>query len=271
MVFVVDQSGPTQPSLQREAISSFSAQSRPSHDVQLVPSFLTAYLPFSLSLSLFQPSAMVILNPTRRMAILFAFIPMIALYLIYNFKLHLFINSISTWPTQRQIVTEISTFARHKLFPWTITEDAEREAADEAAAQLELSGRVPFTRHIVAVGDLHGDLPNARRVLRFANVIDDFGDWSGEVDFFVQTGDIIDRCVLIISSYSYHVNSAATFSGDDTIMLFIWMDKLREQASAVGDTVLTHLGNHEWMNAIGTNIALHDLDISLICILLHRR
>lgn len=51
----------------------------------------------------------------------------------------------------------------------------------------------PFTRHIVAVGDLHGDMPNARKVLRFANVVDDFGDWSGNVDFFVQTGDIIDR------------------------------------------------------------------------------
>jgi hypothetical protein len=52
---------------------------------------------------------------------------------------------------------------------------------------------MPFTRHIVAVGDLHGDMLNAERVLRFAGVVDDFGDWSGDVDFFVQTGDIIDR------------------------------------------------------------------------------
>jgi hypothetical protein len=51
----------------------------------------------------------------------------------------------------------------------------------------------PFTRHIVAVGDLHGDYPNALRVLHFSGVIDGFGDWSGDVDFFVQTGDIIDR------------------------------------------------------------------------------
>ncbi len=29
------------------------------------------------------------------------------------------------------------------------------------------------------------------------------------------------------------------------------MDKLREQAKATEGTVLTHLGNHEWMNAIG--------------------
>ena len=51
----------------------------------------------------------------------------------------------------------------------------------------------PFTRHIVAVGDLHGDLPNARRVLHFSGVTDEYGNWTGNADFFVQTGDIIDR------------------------------------------------------------------------------
>jgi len=39
--------------------------------------------------------------------------------------------------------------------------------------------------------------------------------------------------------------------GDDTIALFTWMDKLREQAHAVGAHVLSNLGNHEWMNMIG--------------------
>jgi Calcineurin-like phosphoesterase len=51
-----------------------------------------------------------------------------------------------------------------------------------------------FTR-IVAVGDLHGDIGNAQKVLEMARVVDSDGMWSGEVDFFVQTGDIIDRCV----------------------------------------------------------------------------
>jgi hypothetical protein len=50
-----------------------------------------------------------------------------------------------------------------------------------------------FTRKIVAVGDLHGDLPNALKVLQMAHVVDAHGNWSGEIDFFVQTGDIIDR------------------------------------------------------------------------------
>lgn len=42
-----------------------------------------------------------------------------------------------------------------------------------------------------------------------------------------------------------------TIRGDDTIKLYDWMDKLRDQAEAVGGTVLSHLGNHEWMNVIG--------------------
>ena len=50
-----------------------------------------------------------------------------------------------------------------------------------------------FTRKIVAVGDLHGDLPNAQSVLQMAGVVNSEGKWTGNVDIFVQTGDIIDR------------------------------------------------------------------------------
>ncbi|KAI9567401.1 Metallo-dependent phosphatase-like protein [Boletus coccyginus] len=92
--------------------------------------------------------------------------------------------------------------------------------------------RPRFSRRIVAVGDIHGDLYNAGRVLQMAGVVDEDGNWSGNVDVFVQTGDIIDR-------------------GDDTIELFQWMEDLREQAHGVGGEVISLLGNHEWMNAIG--------------------
>jgi hypothetical protein len=50
-----------------------------------------------------------------------------------------------------------------------------------------------FVRRIVAVGDLHGDFRNARKVLEMSGVVDEEGKWTGNVDFFVQTGDIIDR------------------------------------------------------------------------------
>lgn len=92
--------------------------------------------------------------------------------------------------------------------------------------------RPRFKRRIIAVGDIHGDLVNAHRVLQMANVVDEDGFWTGNVDVLVQTGDIIDR-------------------GDDTIDLFEWMEELREQAHAMGGTVISLLGNHEWINVIG--------------------
>jgi Calcineurin-like phosphoesterase len=55
--------------------------------------------------------------------------------------------------------------------------------------------RTQHSTRIVAVGDLHGDIGNAQKVLEMARVVDSDGMWSGEVDIFVQTGDIIDRCV----------------------------------------------------------------------------
>ncbi|KDN38423.1 hypothetical protein RSAG8_09517, partial [Rhizoctonia solani AG-8 WAC10335] len=71
-----------------------------------------------------------------------------------------------------------------------------------------------------------------KKVLSMAGVINQAGNWSGDVDFFVQTGDMIDR-------------------GDDTLEMYALMDKLREQALHAGGQVLSHLGNHEVMNAIG--------------------
>lgn len=52
-----------------------------------------------------------------------------------------------------------------------------------------------FERRIVAVGDLHGDYGNALKVLEMAGVVNENGSWTGDVDYFVQTGDIIDRWV----------------------------------------------------------------------------
>lgn len=50
-----------------------------------------------------------------------------------------------------------------------------------------------YTLRIVAVGDLHSDFDNTLTVLRNSRVVDQNGDWTGEIDYFVQTGDIVDR------------------------------------------------------------------------------
>ncbi|TFY61470.1 hypothetical protein EVJ58_g4488 [Rhodofomes roseus] len=143
--------------------------------------------------------------------------PILALFLVFPPPIHL-----------------LKSAAQHPVF-WSFSKHVDLTTpAGHGKDALHGGGHEarPYTRRIVAVGDLHGDMPNAQKVLQMAGVVDEHGDWSGEVDFFVQTGDIIDR-------------------GDDTIKLYLWMDKLREQAHAAGGTVLSHLGNHEWMNAIG--------------------
>lgn len=53
---------------------------------------------------------------------------------------------------------------------------------------------------------------------------------------------------------SYKTDTASQFvsdRGDDTIKLYDWMEELRAQALKKGGDVISHLGNHEWMNVIG--------------------
>ena len=138
-----------------------------------------------------QATTMLVTNDTRRRAILYGFLPLLALAAVLSLKIHVLVPSVTTWPTQREIARQLAAIARHKLWPWTAHSYGHGGLKQET--EEEPSGREPFSRHIVAVGDLHGDLPNARKVLKFAGVTDEKGDWSGDVDFFVQTGDIIDR------------------------------------------------------------------------------
>ena len=68
-----------------------------------------------------------------------------------------------------------------------------RPIQQHALSVVEPDSPPQYSRRIVAVGDLHGDYPNALRVLQLADVVDSAGNWTGKVDLFVQTGDIIDR------------------------------------------------------------------------------
>ncbi|GAA5896092.1 uncharacterized protein JCM6883_001709 [Sporobolomyces salmoneus] len=85
---------------------------------------------------------------------------------------------------------------------------------------------------IVAIGDIHGDFPALTKILRKAELIDLRGQWIGGQTILVQTGDIVDR-------------------GVDTIACYKFMQSLRAGAEKVGGTVVSLLGNHEIMNALG--------------------
>ncbi|WWC59955.1 uncharacterized protein I303_102518 [Kwoniella dejecticola CBS 10117] len=94
------------------------------------------------------------------------------------------------------------------------------------------NGEPVFRQRLVAVGDLHGDIQNAQKVLRMAGLIDSQANWIGGQDILVQTGDIVDR-------------------GAHALDIYKLMQKLRGQAAGKGGRVLSILGNHEIMNAIG--------------------
>ncbi|KAF6144823.1 hypothetical protein GIB67_038922 [Kingdonia uniflora] len=89
-------------------------------------------------------------------------------------------------------------------------------------------------RRIVAVGDLHGDLAQARCAFEMAGVLDSDGRnlWTGGDTVLIQIGDILDR-------------------GEDEIAILSLLRSLDIQAKIEGGAVFQVNGNHETMNVEG--------------------
>jgi hypothetical protein len=92
--------------------------------------------------------------------------------------------------------------------------------------------RSPSVAHVVAIGDLHGDLDVAQRALRLAGAIGADDHWIGGSLVVVQTGDVIDR-------------------GDDDRAVLDLLDRLRGEAARAGGALIALCGNHELMNVSG--------------------
>ncbi len=101
----------------------------------------------------------------------------------------------------------------------------------QSAVSGSAPGPVPTSR-IIAVGDVHGDLPAFKAVLAQAGLIDAAGTWAGGSTVFVQTGDLIDR-------------------GPAMRSVFDFMISLEQSAARDGGRVVPLLGNHEVMNMTG--------------------
>jgi hypothetical protein len=85
---------------------------------------------------------------------------------------------------------------------------------------------------VVAIGDLHGDIENAREALRLAQVTDDEGNWNTGTDTVIQMGDLVDR-------------------GPHGHTIIDLLEELKIQALAAGGELITLLGNHELLNFQG--------------------
>jgi hypothetical protein len=85
---------------------------------------------------------------------------------------------------------------------------------------------------IVAVGDVHGDIPAFAAVLRAAEVLDEDDVWRGGERWLVQVGDLLDRGPQMRSALDFAMS-------------------LEAQAEAAGGRYVQMLGNHEVMNLVG--------------------
>jgi hypothetical protein len=85
---------------------------------------------------------------------------------------------------------------------------------------------------IVAIGDVHGDLEDFRRILEATGLADSFGNWTGGSATLVQTGDLVERGTKVRE------------------VLDLTMS-LQQQAPLAGGEVVVLLGNHEVNNLLG--------------------
>jgi hypothetical protein len=88
---------------------------------------------------------------------------------------------------------------------------------------------LPAVESLVAIGDLHGDLAQTRKVLRLAGAIDESDHWIGGKLTVVQTGDEIDR------------------GAEDREVLDL-IERLKGEAARAGGALIAMNGNHELMN-----------------------
>jgi len=111
------------------------------------------------------------------------------------------------------------------------------ESALSAAAAPTSAAPTGDYRHalpgrLIAIGDVHGDLPATRAALRLGGAIDTEDRWVGGDLTVVQTGDQLDR-------------------GDDERQIVDLFERLAKEAAAAGGQVVALNGNHEVMNVQG--------------------
>jgi calcineurin-like phosphoesterase family protein len=81
---------------------------------------------------------------------------------------------------------------------------------------------------ILAIGDLHGNYPGFKRILRQAGILDAHGHWCARDTHLVQLGDILGR-------------------GGEPGKIFRLLKRLETEAPDFGSRVHVLLGNHEAM------------------------
>jgi hypothetical protein len=93
------------------------------------------------------------------------------------------------------------------------------------SAWIATAAQQPGSR-VVAIGDIHGDLPALRRALQMAGATNARDEWTGGRLTIVQLGDLIGR-------------------SDDERQVLDYVFELQRKAAAAGGAVHALVGNHE--------------------------
>ena len=121
----------------------------------------------------------------------------------------------------------------------------------------------PKVKKLVAIGDIHGDLPAAIKALKLAGVIDqsipnNFKDinkinWTGDKTVVVQLGDQIDRVRpgKLVNDLCPENDSELVADEGSDLKIICLFEKLHSEAAKVGGALFSIFGNHELMNVDG--------------------
>ena len=110
---------------------------------------------------------------------------------------------------------------------------------------------IPKQSRVVVVGDIHGDLESAVKMLVISGVVKKDGNklkWIGGSTYVVQVGDQIDRCRPIGNMTCGNRHTTYNDEASDIKILELYTN-LHMQAVKSGGAVISLLGNHELLNA----------------------
>lgn len=121
--------------------------------------------------------------------------------------------------------------------------------------------RLPVAKRLIAIGDIHGDMRAIVRALKVANVIPLYipennsidvqqVPWIGGDTVVVQLGDQIDRARPTSWCNDCIDEEIEDDEGSDLAIMNL-LDNLHKKAIKKGGAVISVLGNHELMNALG--------------------
>lgn len=125
---------------------------------------------------------------------------------------------------------------------------------NECPADSYIPAILPAQDRVVVLGDIHGDLKLAEEMLEISGLArkNNAGTltWCGGSTYAVQVGDQIDRCRPIGNMLCSNSKTTYNDEASDIKILNLYTE-LHKQAIREGGALISLMGNHELMNALG--------------------